>query len=397
MYKIIKAFDYQGTIGTNDRRRIVSPLTELTPQTDPELLRECASYLAASIRPEQKIVTEEHGAGHIGGALSYLNGNDIAVARWTSDRLAKKLQAYFGKDVNYRGGSLVLQGVYEGDKVVIVDDVMDKGETLGKLIDLIELKGAHISGVYVIAEKTYGGKSYGRMNLKDRKHEITSLLEVEVTGEKSQVTQTNLPNISSYLPNPEIDMDANLLAESYENVDLIELDNGMHFMLAPLSEHYPVTTAALLRETVAKLSAMKPEGVDKIVTEFDRCAHILGAISLHAGLPIGGAKWFPGPVEFSSDFAMEYFEGRLFPYGINAGEKYYFIDDTVSSGGTMIGFSRLVASMGAEIIGAATAVEKEEYHGIDRIRKEIGIEVERILGVSVKWPKTKVISDRFEG
>ncbi|MCK5282681.1 MAG: hypothetical protein KAK00_04690 [Nanoarchaeota archaeon] len=395
MYKFIQAFDYQKTIGINGRKRIVSPLTELTPQAEPALLRECTSYLAKYIKPSHKILTEEHGAGHIAGALSYLNGNDLAIARWTPDGLAKSLEQYFSKGAMYRGGNLILHGVQPGDTVDIIDDVMDKGETLETLISLVESHGAIISDIYVIVEKTYNGRSIGRENLKSRGHKINSLLEVEVSGEISHVTQANLPRTIRYLDNPQIEWSDNLLARSYENQELIELENHMRFMLVPLSEHYPLTSAPLLRETVDKLSSLMPENVDKIVAEFDRCAHILGAISLHTKLPIGGAKWFPGPINLGSDFKMEYYEGRLFPYGINSGDKCYLIDDTVSSGGTMVGFINLITKMGAKIVGAAAAVEKEEYKGIQRIKKETGIEVDRILGISIAGQKTKVISDRF--
>ncbi len=101
MHKFIRAYDDQPTIPANDdRKRIISTISELTPRLDPETLRVCASILASSIEPNRKIVTEEHGAGHIAGALSFLNGNDIAIARWTSDELADKLIPYFGKNAH---------------------------------------------------------------------------------------------------------------------------------------------------------------------------------------------------------------------------------------------------------------------------------------------------------
>lgn len=151
MHKFIRAYDDQPTIpAKDDRKRILSTISELTPRLDPETLRVCASILASSIEPNRKIVTEEHGAGHIAGALSFLNGNDIAIARWTSDELADKLIPYFGKNAHYRGGRLVLQGVQSGDKVTIVDDVLDRGETLGTLINLIEARGATIDEIYVL-------------------------------------------------------------------------------------------------------------------------------------------------------------------------------------------------------------------------------------------------------
>ena len=399
MHKFIRAYDDQPTIPANDdRKRILSTISELTPKLDPETLRVCASILASSIEPGRKIVTEEHGAGHIAGALSFLNGNDIAIARWTSDELSDKLTAYFGENAQYRGGHLVLQGVQSGDNVTIVDDVLDRGETLGTLINLIEAKGATIDEIYVLAEKTYGGKSFGRVNLPGR--DIKSLLTVEVAGRRSRVETANC-RFTKYCDNPEINVAKNSLHRSYEGKDLVTITNPqgkqVQFMIVPLSEHYPCTQAGLLRETAFKIGQFIPRAqIDKIVTEFDRCSHILGAVSLYTNMPIAGAKWFPGPESQGTAFSMEYYQGNLYPYGIQRGDTVYIIEDTVSSGGTLIGLINLLRNNEVYIEGAVSAVAKKEYGGIDRIRDETGIDVHRILDVSVAADKTQVTYDRYK-
>ena len=398
MHKFIRAFDDQPTIpAKGNRKRILSSISELTPRLDPETLRVCASILASSVEPGRKVVTEEHGAGHIAGALSFLNGNDIAMARWTSDQLAHKLIPYFGNNAPYRGGYLVLQGVQYGDRVTIVDDVLDRGETLGTLIDLIETRGATIDEIYVLAEKTYNGKSFGRENLSDRN--IKSLLTVEVGGRRSRVETANC-RFTKYCDNPQMDPSENLLSCSYQGKDLVAITNPegkeVQFMIVPLSEHYPCTRADLLRETAYKIAQYVPRAqIDKIVAEFDRCSHILGAVSLYTNMPIAGAKWFPGPESQGTPFSMEYYKGHLYPYGIHRGDTVYIIEDTVSSGGTLIGLINLLRSNDVYIEGAVTAVAKNEYRGIARIREETGIDVQRILDVSIAGDKTKVTYDRY--
>jgi adenine/guanine phosphoribosyltransferase-like PRPP-binding protein len=399
MHKFIRAYDDQPTIpAKGDRKRILSTISELTPRLDPETLRVCASILASSIESSRKIVTEEHGAGHIAGALSFLNGNDIAIARWTSDGLADKLIPYFGKNAHYRGGRLVLQGVQSGDKVTIVDDVLDRGETLGTLINLIEARGATIDEIYVLAEKTYDGESFGRANLSGRN--IKSLLTVEVGGRRSRVETANC-HFTKYCDNPEIDVSDNLLHSSYEGKDLVAITSPegreVQFMIVPLSEHYPCTQADLLREAVFKIGQSIPRAqIDKIVAEFDRCSHILGAVSLYTNMPIAGAKWFPGPESQGTAFSMEYYQGNLYPYGIQRGDTVYIIEDTVSSGGTLIGLINLLRNNNVYIEGAVTAVVKKEYKGITRIQEETGIHVHKILDVSITGDQTQVIYDRYD-
>jgi adenine/guanine phosphoribosyltransferase-like PRPP-binding protein len=398
MHKFIRAYDDQPTIPAKDgRKRILSTISELTPRLDPETLRVCASILASSIEPDQKIVTEEHGAGHIAGALSFLNGNDTAIARWTPDELAGRLVPYFGTSASYRGGRLVLQGVQAGDRVTIVDDVLDRGETLGTLIGLIEARGATIDEIYVLAEKTYGGRSFGRANLAGRN--IKSLLTVEVAGRRSRVETANC-RFTKYCDNPHIDVSANVLHSSYEGKDLVAITSPegreVQFMIVPLSEHYPWTPAALLRETAFKIGQYVPRAqIDKLVAEFDRCSEILGAVSLYTNVPIAGAKWFPGPEAQGTAFSMEYHKGNLYPYGIQRGDTVYIIDDTVSSGGTLIGLIKLLRNTDVYIEGAVSAVQKKEYRGIDRIRVETGVPVERILDVSIAGDRTRVTYDRY--
>ncbi|MFH0867685.1 MAG: hypothetical protein V1831_00050, partial [Candidatus Woesearchaeota archaeon] len=134
--KLKEAFDNKKIHGIGNKRIIENPLTELEPELPYQLLFETASYLSGMINPHKKIVSEEHGCGPIAGAISYLNGNTLALARWTPDGLAGDISSYF-PSANYRMGKMVLQGVEQGDDVVIVEDLLDKGDTSDKLIKLI--------------------------------------------------------------------------------------------------------------------------------------------------------------------------------------------------------------------------------------------------------------------
>ena len=191
-----------------------------------------------------------------------------------------------------------------------------------------------------------------------------------------------------------------MLHTSYEGKDLVAITSPegkeVQFMIVPLSEHYPSTQADLLRETAFKIGQYIPRAqIDKIVAEFDRCSHILGAVSLYTNMPIAGAKWFPGPESQGTAFSMEYYKGNLYPYGIQRGDTVYIIEDTVSSGGTLTGLINLLRNNDVYIEGAVTAATKEEYGGIARIRQETGINVHRILDVSIALDKTKVTYDEY--
>jgi adenine/guanine phosphoribosyltransferase-like PRPP-binding protein len=111
-------------------------------------------------------------------------------------------------------------------------------------------------------------------------------------------------------------------------------------------------------------------------------------------MSIAGAKWFPGPDSQGTAFSTEYYKGHLYPYGIQRGDTVYIIEDTVSSGGTLTGLINLLRNNDVYIEGAVSAVVKKEYRGIHRIQEETGIDVHRILDVSIAGDKTQVTYDR---
>ena len=183
---------------------------------------------------------------------------------------------------------------------------------------------------------------------------------------------------------------------AYDDQPTIPANDNRKRIISTISELTPRLDPETLRETAFKIGQYIPRAqIDKIVTEFDRCSHILGAVSLYTNMPIAGAKWFPGPESQGTAFSMEYYKGNLYPYGIQRGDTVYIIEDTVSSGGTLIGLINLLRNNDVYIEGAVSAVAKKEYGGIQRIQDETGINVHRILDVSVAGDKTQVTYDRY--
>ena len=71
------------------------------------------------------------------------------------------------------------------------------------------------------------------------------------------------------------------------------------------------------------------------------------------------------------------------------------IYDAGGAGGTLVGLINLLWNNDVYIEGAVTVVAKREYGGIARIQEETGIDVHRILDVSVAADRTKVAFDRY--
>jgi len=62
----------------------------------------------------------------------------------------------------------------------------------------------------------------------------------------------------------------------------------------------------------------------------------------------------------------------------------------------LTGLINLLRNNDVYIEGAVSAVAKREYGGIRRIQEETGVDVHRILEVSIPSDKTRVVYDRYE-
>lgn len=166
------------------------------------------------------------------------------------------------------------------------------------------------------------------------------------------------------------------------------------FLVNPLTDQIPATTPVLLQEAAKEILQVGDwEKADKIVGEEDRGAILVGAVSLASGLPFGMARWQPSGIQEQLwvDFECEYTEGRLYLNGVENDDKVLILDDMISTGGTVLALVQLVRMAQAEIVDVVCLAEKVEYGGVERVRKETGIEVKTIVKVSVAGPRSKVL------
>ncbi len=185
-----------------------------------------------------------------------------------------------------------------------------------------------------------------------------------------------------------------LLTSAMDGKPLFTIDK-YKFILNPLTEQVPATTSQLLEAaSKAIMNHMRTDKYDKIITEEDKGAILVAAVSLMSGLPFGMARWYPNNLanQVSSIFSCEYLsEGTLYICGIEQNDRVCIIDDIISTGGTLIGMIKALKEIGAEIVDVIVVGEKIEYKGIERVAQETGIQVKSILKISVKDDFSKVV------
>ncbi len=185
-----------------------------------------------------------------------------------------------------------------------------------------------------------------------------------------------------------------VLCEVYENARVVR--SGKHLTTVnELCDQVPALRPSVLKAAVEQALTFGTFGANKIFTEEDKGAPIAAAMSLATNLPLCMARWYPYEIEgqVKVDIKSEYFSGSLFMNGINRGDKILIIEDTLSTGGTMIALIEAVQKAGAEVVGAIAIVEKVANEGHDNVWIKTGIDVKTCLKINVTELGVEIVED----
>ena len=166
-----------------------------------------------------------------------------------------------------------------------------------------------------------------------------------------------------------------------------------NYVITPLLDHEPETTYLLMKDVVKNLSKLTDfSKADKVVGEEDRGGYIAALVAYANKKSLAMVKWFPidtgknTKIKFRSSYAT----GEMYLYGIKKHDRVILVEDMVDSGGTIISMIKLLRKVGAKIIDVIVIAEKEEFKGINRIKKETGINVKFLLKFSSVGDRSKV-------
>ncbi|WP_175873021.1 phosphoribosyltransferase family protein [Burkholderia sp. BCC0397] len=183
------SFDDRQLVGINGKQFLVNSLTEQVPATPAHLLRVAAQRVCDAIvsKPGLKLVGEEDKGGALLAAVSLLSGLPFGIARWYPSGLEGQVKVGFGCE--YTSGELYLNGVEDGDRVVIVDDMISTGGTLIGLVEAVRQAGATVEQIVCVVEKAdYAGVERVR---EATGLDVRTLVRVSVAGDRSRVLDVN--------------------------------------------------------------------------------------------------------------------------------------------------------------------------------------------------------------
>ena len=179
--KLVKSLETCPIVRRGDYNYFIHPITDGVPIVDPELLRDvCTAMIKVlDLRGVEKIVVVEAMGIHIGSVLSTMTDIPMTIMRKREYKLPCEIAVH--QTTGYSKGELYLNGVYKGDRVVIIDDVISTGGTMKALLKALEIAGADIVDICIAIQR--GDPDIGRP--------YKSLVKIEVT-EKVHIVERHL-------------------------------------------------------------------------------------------------------------------------------------------------------------------------------------------------------------
>lgn len=131
----------------------VHPITDGIPDIDPGLLREIAVGMIRrlNLTDVKYIVTAEAMGIPIATAISLMT--DIPVNIIRKRRYGLPGECDVCQVTGYSKGEMYINGISNGDRIVIVDDVISTGGTMNGIIEALESIGAEIVDIAFVIRK----------------------------------------------------------------------------------------------------------------------------------------------------------------------------------------------------------------------------------------------------
>jgi len=111
--------------------------------------------------------------------------------------------------------------------------------------------------------------------------------------------------------------------------------------------------------------------------------HLATALSIETGIPfvVVRKRQYGLPGEVAVHQTTGYSQGQLYINGIKKGDRILFIDDVVSTGGTMKGILNALQQMEVEIVEVIAVIEKG--NGKKIVEESTGCTVKSLVKVDV--------------
>jgi len=179
------------------------------------------------------------------------------------------------------------------------------------------------------------------------------------------------------------------LKSSLEGAPVIRIGD-YHYFVHPVSDGIPALEPELLDKLAECGANIIDHRCDRILTVEALGIPVATAISLRMRKPltIVRKKMYGLPGEVSVPSSTGYATHTLYLNGVARGDRVAFVDDVLSTGGTITAVARAVRQAGAILCDALVVIEKGGNR--ERVEREIGIPVRSLVKVEIRDGKVRV-------
>jgi adenine phosphoribosyltransferase len=168
-----------------DYNYFIHPITDGVPEIKADLIREVAGHIVRIADLDvDKIVTVEAMGIPIGIALSLITDIPLVIIRKRKYGLPGEIE--ISQITGYSKSQLFLNGIKEGDRVIVVDDVISTGGTMLAALGGLKAAGAIVKDVVLVIQRGEGAE-----RLRRQGYSIKTIVKVDVNEKRVyQVSET---------------------------------------------------------------------------------------------------------------------------------------------------------------------------------------------------------------
>ena len=156
------------------------------------------------------------------------------------------------------------------------------------------------------------------------------------------------------------------------------------YFVHPITDGLPLGRPEVLDEVLGELARLGDwSRCDKIVTAESMGFPLAAALSLRVRRPYVfiRKRQYGLPGEVSLKQTTGYSKTDMFINNVHKGDRVIFVDDVVSTGGTLIAIVKALRLIGSEVVDALIVFEKTREKA--RMEKELGLKIKTLLKVEV--------------
>ncbi len=159
----------------NGYHYFVHPISDGVPKLESALLREVAVGIVrkADLEDVDRIVTPAAMGIHISTAVSLMTDLPISVIRKREYGLEDEVA--IAQETGYAENEMYINDVREGERVLVLDDVLSTGGTLAAVLEALEEIGADVADTVAVIKKV-GGEN----KVADAGYDVKTLINVDV-------------------------------------------------------------------------------------------------------------------------------------------------------------------------------------------------------------------------